>query len=290
MFIKNKHGQHRALHWCGGTSRIHLFPIIFLQHVNNTFKHTSQQANPRTAVNSPHSGQSRRSPGALAGIPRISPGPCLSAGGVTHHLLPEDTGAESQNGTLTPEPTWGRCGSQVETARPHSGWGARRSGLVCGLGRSEPNRLNSATSCPKTHVENSSSGVLSVYLLSRVLTWPRLSFLLHFCQWVVWLVIWRSQCQQEASAQSRRTILEPLPKSQTRAMFHFSLRFSRKLRFRQIRCVLVWLLSKVPLPVVPLIPSWLQGYGSSLRLVSICCCLLSFHIAHAFLVGWRMPL
>lgn len=125
-----------------------------------------QQANPRTAVNSPHSGQSRRSPGATAGIPRISPGPCWAAVSVTHHLLPEDTAAESQNGTPTPEPTWGRCGSQVETARPHSGWGARRSGPVCGRGRSEPNRLNSATSCPKTHVENSSSGVPSVCLFT----------------------------------------------------------------------------------------------------------------------------
>lgn len=126
------------------------------------------------AVNSPHSGQSRCCPGATGGIPRISPGPCWAAGGVTRHLLPEDTAAEYQNGTPTPEPKWGRFDSQVVAARPHSDWGGRRAGPVCSQAR-ESNRLNSATSCQQTHVENNHkhTGVRwVVYVLSHVVSCP----------------------------------------------------------------------------------------------------------------------
>lgn len=103
------------------------------------------------SVNSPHSGPSRWCSVWPAGIPRISPGPCSAAGGVTHHLLPEDTGDEPRNGTPRPEPTWGRSGSQAVPARLHSCCWCRWTGPVWGRG-CESIRLNSATSRRQTHV------------------------------------------------------------------------------------------------------------------------------------------
>jgi len=74
-------------------------PSLILDHDHHT------NCTLRGALNSPHSGRSRCCPGATAGIPRISPGPCSAAGGVIHRLLQEDTAAEYRNGTPTPEPT-----------------------------------------------------------------------------------------------------------------------------------------------------------------------------------------
>lgn len=141
--------------------------ICFHQTGSSPLIHTSKQAQQHSCVagNSPHSGQSRCCPAATAGIPRISPGPCWAAGGVTHHLLPEDTAAEYPNGTPTPAPTWGLWGSPVETARPHGGATERRTGPVWDR-RWESTRPSSATFCPQTHVEKK----YSVVYLPPVLT------------------------------------------------------------------------------------------------------------------------
>lgn len=104
-------------------------------------------------VNSPHSGPSRWCSVSPAGIPRISPGPCSVAGGVTHHQLPEDTADEPRNGTPRPEPTWGRSGSQAVPARLRSCWWGRWTGPAWGRG-CESSRLNLATSRRQTHVAN----------------------------------------------------------------------------------------------------------------------------------------
>lgn len=125
-------------------------------HIWSTCKVHMHTVKTQPQHHSPRSGQSRCCPEATGGIPRISPGPCWAAGGVTHHLLPEDTAAEYQNGTQTPEPTWGRFGSQLVIPRPlHGGcWGGRRrrrTAPVCSPG-CESNRLNSVTSWRKqTH-------------------------------------------------------------------------------------------------------------------------------------------
>lgn len=177
-------------------------------------QYTWQQAQQhhRCVVNSPHSGQSRCCPAATAGIPRISPGPCWAAGGVTHHLLPEDTAAECQNGKPTPEPTWGRSGSRVVAARPHSDWAGRRRRRRTGpVWNQRSTRLNSATSCRQTHVENNTlTHGCPRLLFTSCPTLPPLlwvSFWRYFShRYLVACFFRQPHWQQEASAYSLTTI------------------------------------------------------------------------------------